>query len=214
MTVNLSLIEQSLGRATHNYWLRVGVMFDDDSAPPVASAENASPPSPHRDDADGVREGGTGTVTGGEVHDAPRAAGSAGDDRPDDADDTAQTDMNEVGLKSPGLDSADSSEEDSARGQGRPVRGLGSGVEAERLYTLAVLSSDVAKWLIPCMDDWVELPAVRSALQTFFYGFRLLHASHNFFSQTLLRGVLECNTMCALCFSSSSCRWIRWSTTW
>ena len=30
MSVNLSLIEQTLGRSSHNYWLRVGVMFDDD----------------------------------------------------------------------------------------------------------------------------------------------------------------------------------------
>jgi len=30
MSVNISLIEQTLGDFNHAYWLRIGVMFDDD----------------------------------------------------------------------------------------------------------------------------------------------------------------------------------------
>ena len=37
-------------------------------------------------------------------------------------------------------------------------------VEAEKLYTLAVIPSDAGKWMVPNMDDWVELSAVRNCL--------------------------------------------------
>lgn len=110
MSVNLSLTEQTLGRSSHCYWLRVGVMFDEDRAPsePENSMEQtgdeqSSPADDHRDESS--------------------LAGSP--------------------PMSPSAKAAST-----------------TAVEAEKLYTLAVLSSDVAKWMVPHMDDWVELSAV------------------------------------------------------
>jgi hypothetical protein len=157
MTVNLSLIEQSLGRATHNYWLRVGVMFDEDSAQSATSADTGSPSLPYRNaDVAVAKDGGTGD----EVFDAGRAVEST-----EDEIDLAQPSIADAGLEQSGLGSAGDSANDGARGQDQVQ---GRGVEAERLYTLAVLSSDVAKWLIPRLDDWVELSAVRSKIRILF----------------------------------------------
>lgn len=156
MTVNLSLIEQSLGRATHNYWLRVGVMFDEDSAQSATSANTGSPSSPDRNADVAVAKDG-GTVE--EVIDARRAVESAEDEGANDICDRAQPNVANAELEQSDLSSAGDSANDGARGQEQVE---GRGVEAERLYTLAVLSSDVAKWLIPRLDDWVELSAVRS----------------------------------------------------
>jgi hypothetical protein len=125
MTVNLSLIEQSLGRATHNYWLRVGVMFDDDSAQPATADEK-------------------------ERATAPQAA---------ELDDSETNDEEGNATEHPPLTPEKVPAQTYPDGKEKPAAGV-EGVEREKLYTLAVLSSDVGKWMIPRMDDWVELSAV------------------------------------------------------
>lgn len=43
MAVNISLVQQTLGLVNHGYWLRVGVMFDDDM--PAQGAGSGVPPN-------------------------------------------------------------------------------------------------------------------------------------------------------------------------
>lgn len=86
---------------------------------------------------------------------------------------------------SPGSHSTDS--------LGNPPTNDGT-IKAETLYTLAVLSGDVAKWMISDMGDWVELSAVRAAI---YCPGRLLWLS---------------STFPHLCFPH--CRWTPWNTTW
>lgn len=108
MAVNISLIEQTLGDIHHAYWLRIGVMFDDDLR------EHASTTHPNTQpnlESDAVLHSGGGAST-------PLAI------------DTASRDAENV-------------------------------VEEEgQLYTIAVLSSDVGKLMVPGADDWVDLSAV------------------------------------------------------
>jgi hypothetical protein len=133
MTVNLSLIEQSLGLATHNYWLRVGVMFDDDGIQPALADDTESATA------------------------APQAAEL--DDSETNVEEGNATELPPLTpQKVPAATSPD--------GKKKPVVGV-EGVEREMLYTLAVLSSDVGRWMIPRMDDWVELSAVSEAVFPF-----------------------------------------------
>lgn len=118
MAVNISLVQQTLGQANHGYWLRVGVMFDDD-----VGGEDRSPVSPPR-----------GTAMGTEVPEASTyEAVSNNDDR---------------GEYNADLNATPDSELQQA------------GEDEGQQYIIAVLSSDTAKFMVPRVEDWVDLCAV------------------------------------------------------
>lgn len=118
MSVNLSLTEQTLGRSNHCYWLRVGVMFDEDRT----------------------------------SFEAEQSVEQTGDEQSSPADEYRE-DQSNLPAGSPPMSAKAAST---------------TAVEAEKLYTLAVLSSDVAKWMMPHMDDWVELSAVSCTVKRSF----------------------------------------------
>lgn len=137
MTVNLSLVEQTIAASCHNYWLRVGVLFADQR---ISNSSDQSPAHATEPDDTNATEP---TVEEGlealdivlDEQDSPQ-----GNDSPL----VAQGSANHHSGESPDQN-----------------HDIGGGIKAETLYTLAVLSGDVAKWMIPNMGEWVELSAVR-----------------------------------------------------
>ena len=116
MSVNISLIEQTLGDFNHAYWLRIGVMFDED-------VEKSS--VVERVDNDNIL-----------------AKENAAVVEADELDDTGT-----VPPLSPHTANTIPDQEK----------------EDQQLYTIAVLSSEVGKLMVPRADDWVDLCAVSYA---------------------------------------------------
>ena len=122
MSVNVSLIEQTLGDFNHAYWLRIGVMFDEDAEKPSI--------------VEGVNNDNILAKENAEVVEA------------DELDDT--------GTVPPPSPHRANTEPDQ--------RG-----EDQQLYTVAVLSSEIGKLMVPQADDWVDLCAVSYAPFSFFF---------------------------------------------
>ena len=135
LTVNVSLIEQTLGRSNHSYWLRVGVMFDEDETETTAVEEEAEEDGQHTADASLPS-----TAVDNEVDISPHILSSSS------SKSNNQNDSN---------NQEDNCEKDTTSNAG------GSTTDSGRLYTLAVLSSDVGKLIVPVLEDWVDLCSVR-----------------------------------------------------
>ena len=135
LTVNISLIEQTLGRSNHSYWLRVGVMFDEDETETTAVEEEAEEDGQHTADASLPS-----TAVDNEVDISPHILSSSS------SKSNNQNDSN---------NQEDNCEKDTTSNAG------GSTTDSGRLYTLAVLSSDVGKLIVPVLEDWVDLCSVR-----------------------------------------------------
>ena len=138
MSVNISLIEQTLGDFNHAYWLRIGVMFDEDVEKPSAVERVDNDNILAKENTEKVEADDTGTV-------------------PDQ-----------------------------------------QGAEDQQLYTIAVLSSEVGKLMVPRADDWVDLCAVSYA--PFFFSVSG-DCSLHFLITTMT-------------FVSSHFRWTQQNTTW
>ena len=139
LTVNVSLIEQTLGRSNHSYWLRVGVMFDEDETETTAVEEEAEEDGQHTADASLPS-----TAVDNEVDISPHILSSSS------SKSNNQNDSN---------NQEDNCEKDTTSITGGST--TGSGTTGGRLYTLAVLSSDVGKLIVPVLEDWVDLCSVR-----------------------------------------------------
>ena len=138
LTVNISLIEQTLGRSNHSYWLRVGVMFDENetaTAVETAAEEEEEEVGKHTADASLPS-----TAVDNKVDISPHILSSSS------SKSNNQNDSN---------NQEDNCEKDTTSNAG------GSTTDSGRLYTLAVLSSDVGKLIVPVLEDWVDLCSVR-----------------------------------------------------
>lgn len=185
MTVNLSLIEQTLAVSCHNYWLRVGVTFED-----IAAASPPSSPTGNNhevgagDEGDALYdapiEAARGNATDSNVSasgflrvDFPVAETSGqylvsddGVDAPIGGVEADQDGEVEAALALNNKASPDKEDENEKDEVGDQEEGMDRrAVESEKLYTLVVLSGDTARWMVPRMDDWVELSAVRRLMQ-------------------------------------------------
>jgi hypothetical protein len=204
MVVNMSLVEQTLSRGLHVYWLRVGAVLEEDLVggtgssepppvplvPPVTSASASvskaprmgqqppQPPCPQNSEAEASQrqqqqqdnEGGL-TGDGGA---APQAhAGSREyEQKEEEGEEEGATQVGEIVVPE-GEEMQAAVEEEEGRegdgdgngngnGDGDSYGGSGGEVLEGRMHTLAVLSSDAAKFMVPSMDDWVDLGSVRS----------------------------------------------------
>ena len=145
MAVNISLIEQTLGDVHRAYWLRIGVMFDDDLRRPGPASQTtvqSSSQSVALDQGD--------AETSHSALESPRL---------DENDDEVPSTPHPSTLA---IDTNVSDAENTA--------GDNTTEEEGQLYTIAVLSSDVGKLMVPGADDWVEL----SAVSLLCHGFALL----------------------------------------
>lgn len=133
LTVNVSLIEQTLGRSNHSYWLRVGVMFDQDED----ETETAAVEEVGQRTADAALHS---TAVDKEVEISPHILSSSS------SKSNNQNDSNK--------------HEDNCDKDTTSITGV-STTDSGRLYTLAVLSSDVGKLIVPVLEDWVDLCSVR-----------------------------------------------------
>lgn len=125
MSVNISLIEQTLGDFDHAYWLRVGVMFDED----VRQSDIVKQDDTH-----------TPVVVENDGAGAPVIVETIVD-----------------GLSSPTIPPL-------TPNQHPAVTSREPEEEDPQLYTIAVLSSEVGKLMVPRADDWVDLCAVGGEL--------------------------------------------------
>lgn len=123
MSVNISLIEQTLGDFNHAYWLRIGVMFDDD-------VDNPAP-------LEGVNYGDILAKETAEVGESDE--------------------LGDLVINAPPL------APHTTTANTRPDQEK----EDQQLYTIAVLSSEIGKLMVPRADDWVDLCAVSGAVYSF-----------------------------------------------
>ncbi len=133
MSVNISLIEQTLGDFNHAYWLRIGVVFDDD-------VDNPTP----------LEEVNYGDILAKESTDIGES---------DELGDSV--------IGAPPL-ACHTTTAISIPDQGK---------EDQQLYTIAVLSSEIGKLMVPRADDWVDLCAVSDTVCSF----GRLFIAYNFF---------------------------------
>jgi hypothetical protein len=150
MTVNLSLTEQTIAATCHNYWLRVGVVFEEQ----LAIAQSIQPDDATHDAVASSGQQVPNVADEAQLDPDARAAGQdecvqpvcgsvPSSDTPTDPSGSPPRNPDELDYNNTGSSPQETGE-----------------VKLETLYTLAVLAGDVAKWMVPRMEDWVELSAV------------------------------------------------------
>lgn len=150
MAVNISLVQQTLGNCIHGYWLRVGVIFDD-NMPTKGEVEERAP-----GEATLFQESNGGSP----LHNPDNELNFISVREIEEYTQAESLGQQLVGgLEAPAgvaptLEAAAEAAEGSTAFEERS--------NEEDLYVIAMLSSDAAKFMIPQVEDWVDLCAVSS----------------------------------------------------